>query len=209
MLSFSLSRHSHLHWEQRPEFGESFAGLSVPNFYLATGTSGSNEILLNAWLKPNLFISWALLALTTSLGTLPGSVWSFCHMLVNNIQGFTFESDPHASAKWFHLWQAPVSVSDPQGWAVLMSQDANCSCYSEPGDFSSWCLSLHRQIPRTKAYLFPNGTVFPQPPIQLVYSTCGGLINLWTLLLYWKKVSVFRKISSSLVLFAEKHLHLT
>jgi len=98
MLNFSLNSHLHLHWDQQLGFGECFLGWRVPNSYLTTRTSGSNEILLNAWLKPNLFISWALLALAPSLGTLPGPVWSFCHMLVNNIQGL-FEPDPHAFGK--------------------------------------------------------------------------------------------------------------
>lgn len=127
VLSFSLHSHSHLHWDQRPEFGEGFAGLRLPNFYLTTGTSGSNEILLSAWLRPNLFIFWALLALTTSLGTLPGSVWSFCHMLVNNIQSFIWTwstclgkvvPSVTTSCLWEHSWGSGCPCAG--GWEPLL-----------------------------------------------------------------------------------------
>lgn len=137
VLSFSLNSHSHLHWDQQPEFGEGFLGWRVPNFYLTTQTSGSNETLLNAWLRPNLFISWALLALTTSLGTLPRSVWSFRHMLVNNIQGFiwtwsTCLSKVIPSVTTSCICERSLGTGSPciQGCKPLQ----NCSVQ---GDFSS------------------------------------------------------------------------
>lgn len=151
MLNFSLNSHLHLHWDQWPGFGECFLEWRVLNFYLTTWTSGSNESLLNAWLKPNLFISRALLALAPSLGTLPGPVWSFCHMLVNNIQGL-FEPDPHASAKWFHLWQPPASARAPWGQAISASEDANCCktvlrrTISVQGLINQWAMFLYWKV---------------------------------------------------------------
>lgn len=107
------------------------------------------------------FIFWVLLALTTSLRTLLGSVWSFCHMLVNNIQGFTWiwstclgkvVPSVTTSCMWEHSW----------GQAVPVLEDEN-HCWSEKGDFSSGCSTLHRQILRIKEYFFPSGVIFPQP----------------------------------------------
>lgn len=156
---------------------------------------------------PIFFISWALLALTPSLGTLPGSAWSLCHMLLNNTQGFIWTWST-SSTKQFHLWQPPAWGSTPGPRQCLCWRMRATADPSEEGDFSSGCLTLHRQILRIKEDFFPSGVILPQPSFQSHYEICEGLINLWTLLLHWKKVSVF-KISPSLVLVAKNHLHLT
>lgn len=79
LLSFSFNACKCLQWNWWSEFGECFLWNKKTSLYPPVWTS--------AWLRHNLFISWALLALTISLETLLGSATLFCHTLVHTIHG--------------------------------------------------------------------------------------------------------------------------
>lgn len=154
---------------------------------------------------PIFFIFWALLALT-SLGTLPGSVWLFCHMLVNNIHGFIWiwstclckvVPSVTTSCLWECSWGQAVPV-----------QEGENHCWSEQGDFSPGCWPSTGKSSELRNISFPVGLYSCSHHFSQIVKYMEGLINLGTLLFQWKKVSVFR-ISPSLVLFAKNHLYLT
>lgn len=73
MLNFSLNSHLHLHWDQQLGFGECFLGWRVPNSYLTTRTSGSNEILLNVWLKTQSFYFLGIVSSSSITRNLAGT----------------------------------------------------------------------------------------------------------------------------------------